>query len=72
MLNHGKISPRQVMWLMVSFLLGRAILIIPAAMAASTRQDAWLSIILATLAGLGIIAVYTALAIRFPGQNFIQ
>jgi len=72
MQNLGKISPRQVMWLMVSFLLGSAILIIPAALAASARQDAWLSIILATLAGLGIIAVYTALALRFPGQNFIQ
>lgn len=72
MLESGRITPRQAMFLMVAFLLGSAILIIPSAIAVSARQDSWLSIILATLAGLLIIALYTALALRFPGQNLIQ
>lgn len=72
MLEDGRISPRQAALLMVSFLLGSAILIIPSALAVSAKQDSWLSMIAATLAGLGITALYTSLALRFPGQNFIQ
>ena len=72
MLEKGKISPRQAAWLIIAFLMGSAILLIPSAVAATARQDAWLSMILAVLAGLGIAAVYTSLSGRFPGQNFIQ
>ncbi len=72
MLEKGKISPRQAMWLIISFLLGSAIILIPSAVAAEARQDAWLAIMLATAAGLFIIAVYTSLALRFPGKNYIQ
>jgi spore germination protein KB len=72
MLERGKISPLQAMGLMVGFVLGSAILIIPSAIAVSAKQDAWLSMIVATLAGLGLIAVYTSLAMKFPGQTFVQ
>lgn len=72
MLEKGKISPRQAMLLAVAFLLGSAILLIPSATTASARQDAWLSMILAILAGLVIIYVYTSLALRFPDLNFVQ
>lgn len=72
MLEKGKISPRQAMLLTIAFLLGSAILLIPSATTASARQDAWLSMILATLAGLVIIYVYTSLALRFPDLNFVQ
>jgi VIT1/CCC1 family predicted Fe2+/Mn2+ transporter len=72
MLEQGKISPRQLMGLVLSFTLGSAILIIPTALTASAKQDAWLAMLLATIAGLGIITVYTALALKFPEQTFFQ
>lgn len=72
MLEQGKISSRQAMWLIVAFLHGSAILLIPSALVVEAKQDAWLAMGLATLAGLGVIAVYTTLAFKFPRQNFIQ
>ena len=72
MLEKGKISPNQIMWLLTSFTLGSAILLIPSSVTIYARQDAWLAMLLATLAGLGIIMLYTNLALKFPGQNFMQ
>lgn len=47
-------------------------MMLPSALAGPARQDAWLSMAIAVLVGLGIIIVYTSLALNFPDQNFIQ
>lgn len=72
MLEQDKISPRQTFWLLVGFMFGSTILLIPSALAVSARQDAWLSMGLATLTGVGIIALYTSLGLKFPNETFIQ
>lgn len=72
MLEKGRISPLQMIGLLVAFLWGSTIIIIPSAIAVSAGRDAWLSMLLAVLAGLGLVAVYGALAMRFPGYSFIQ
>lgn len=56
----------------MSFILGSAILLIPQELSAKAGRDAWVSMLLATLAGLGIIYLYTTLALKFPGKSFIQ
>lgn len=72
MAENGKISAWQAMTLVISFLMGSAILIIPSAAAVSAKQDAWLAIMAATAAGLGIILLNVSLAQKYPGQTFIQ
>lgn len=71
-MEQDKISPCQVLWLLMSFMFGSTILLIPSALAASARQDAWLAMGLATLAGIGIIALYSNLGLKFPNETFIQ
>lgn len=72
MLERGKISPWQAMRLMISFVLGGAILLIPPDLAVTAKQDAWLSLLFAILAGLGIFLFYINLALKFPGKTIIQ
>ena len=67
-----RISPAQVAGLITSFILGSAILLIPQDIAAKAGRDAWVSMLLATLIGLGVIYLYTTLALKFVGKNFIQ
>lgn len=58
--------------LMMSMVLPTAILTIPAITVKSARQDAWLSIILATLVGLLIAWLVVSLSLRFPGKNLFE
>ena len=67
-----RISPAQASWMITSFILGSAILLIPQDLSAKAGRDAWVSMLLANLAGLGIIYLYSTLAFKFPGKNFIQ
>lgn len=50
--EQGKIDSKQAVLLMISMILPTAILTVPAVTVKHARQDAWLSIIVATLAGL--------------------
>lgn len=72
MLDGGKINSTQAGLLMFSFLLGSAILMIPSSVTSLAQQDGWLSIILGTLLGIGIVYIYTTLGLMFPTQNIIQ
>jgi len=72
MVEHGKISSNQVSWMIISFLLGSSILLIPSAVASSARQDAWLSLILTIAAGQAVIYNYATLSMMFPGRTFVQ
>lgn len=72
MLEKGKISPLQMFGLMIAFLWGSTIIIIPSAVAVSAGRDAWLSILLGALAGSGMVVIYSVLALRVPGHNFVQ
>jgi len=72
MLEQGKIDAKQAIMLMVSMVLPTAILTVPAITVQYARQDAWLSVVLATLAGLLIAWLVASLSLRFPGKNLFE
>ncbi|MDN5344730.1 MAG: hypothetical protein PWQ18_841 [Clostridia bacterium] len=72
MREEGYISPRQAAVLLWFAILPTAILFLPALLVLRAHQDAWLSIIVATLAaGTVAVAVYL-LARRFPHYTLFQ
>lgn len=58
--------------LMLSMGLPTAMLTAPAITVRHARQDAWLSIIIATAAGLVIARLVASLSIRFPGKTLFE
>jgi len=72
MLEKGKISSIQAILLMLSMILPTAVLTVPAVTVKSARQDAWLSIIIATLGGLLIAWLIVSLSMRFPGKTLFE
>lgn len=67
-----KISERQAVLITANFVLASAVLLIPGATLAEARQDGWISMILATAAGLAIAANYSYLGARFPEETIVQ
>ncbi|WP_307205166.1 GerAB/ArcD/ProY family transporter [Paenibacillus harenae] len=67
-----KISGFQISLLLFTFIVSTLILSVPGIMVGYAKQDAWMSVILASTTGLLNIFVMTALAIRYPGQTIIQ
>ncbi|BCG61601.1 GerAB/ArcD/ProY family transporter [Paenibacillus sp. URB8-2] len=72
MLDRGKISARQAGFLMLTFLLGGATVIIPSSAASFAKQDGWLTIIIATLTGVAVVLLFTSLGLLFPKRSIIQ
>lgn len=68
----GKISSRQAIFLMVMVIISTVILSVPAITVKHARQDAWISVLLATGAGLIIALLVTALGLRYPHENIFQ
>lgn len=68
-LEGGKISGNQLIYLIISFLVGHSILGIPADTAGI---DAWLAIIGGLVISLIFIAIFTTLAMRFPGKSPVE
>lgn len=57
---------------MIGMVLPTAILMVPAIIVRFARQDAWLSVILATMAGLLIARLVVSLSLRFPGRTLFE
>ncbi len=72
MLENGKIATRQFTILVILYIVGSAILIIPSILAAEAKQDAWFAAMLSVGVGLLILPIYIALGTRFPNMNFAQ
>jgi len=72
MLEQGIISPRQAMELMVTTIIATIILFVPNFTAREALQDAWISVVIATLAGIMLAFLVTTLGMRFPNQTMIQ
>lgn len=58
--------------MMISFLLGSSILLIPSAVASSAKQDAWVSMLISIVAGQAVIYNFASLSMMFPGKTFVQ
>jgi len=72
MLEQGKISGRQALLLIASFILATAILFVPAITTAAAKENGWLAAILATAVGMVISLLIANLGLRFPDQNLFQ
>lgn len=72
MLEGGKISSRQATFLMITMILATVILFVPGITAKHARQDAWISIVLATGAGLLVARLVTTIGLRFPDKNLFE
>jgi len=72
MLEKGKISSLQAVLLMISLIMPTAVLTVPSLVVGPAGQDAWLSIIVAALAGLLIAWLAVNLSLRFPGKTLFE
>lgn len=67
-----KISSIQVIYLLVNVVGATAMVFLPSLVAAVAGRDAWLAPILATIPGIYVIFVVTALGRIFPGRTLVQ
>ncbi|HEY8465156.1 MAG TPA: GerAB/ArcD/ProY family transporter, partial [Bacillota bacterium] len=68
-LERGQISGTELVYLLVSFTIGSAIILAPGR---GARQDAWIAIIIGALEGVALALIFTTLARRFPGQTIVE
>lgn len=71
-MDQNKIIPRQFTILVVMFIIGSSILLIPAALAAKAKQDAWIAAGVGVIVGLAIIVLLAAVGGRLPEASFIE
>ncbi|MGI6492926.1 MAG: GerAB/ArcD/ProY family transporter [Peptococcaceae bacterium] len=69
MIESGKINSRQAIWLLITLVVATAGIHVPPLIVNIAGQDAWFSVIAATLAALLIAWLIVGLALRFPGKN---
>lgn len=67
-----KISGYQFSLLFFTFIVSTLILSVPGIMVSFAKQNAWMSILPASLTGIANIWVLTALSKRYPGKTIIQ
>lgn len=72
MLEGGKISSRQATFLMITMIFATVILFVPGITAKHAGQDGWISVILATGAGLLIARLVTSLSLLFPDKTIFE
>ncbi|MDM5333895.1 endospore germination permease [Ureibacillus composti] len=71
-MQNVKISSGQFLVLVTLFSVGTSVLIVPSALAAQAKQDAWVVAIVSTVIGLFIIWLFCLLAQWFPQFTFVQ
>lgn len=69
MLDQGKLTPYQLFCIIAAFLAGNSIIMQSLNVAG---RDTWMSVILAVLAGVGMVWVTTRLAVQFPSLTLIE
>jgi spore germination protein KB len=67
-----KISSRQFTWLIIAMGISTPTLMMPAAVIFACKQNAWLALLLATLAAALVVILNVALARQFPAQTISQ
>lgn len=72
MLENGLINRYQLWLLIVNFILNSSILIIPGPLVSVAKQDAWISMILATILGSFIIYNLLLLNSRYPKKTIVN
>lgn len=71
MLDNVKITERQFIVLVILYIIGSAILVIPSILVSLAKQDAWITAILTVGVALSIMSLYVLLGRRFPNMTLI-
>lgn len=66
------ITSNQVVWMLFSIITSFTALQVPGILIFHAGRDSWLSVVIAWLLDTLLALVYAYMAIRFPGQNFVQ
>jgi len=72
MFANSLINKFQFCLLVINFTIGSALLLIPPAVVGQSKQDAWISMLLAIVIGTIIIFILSTLAIKHPGKTIVQ
>ena len=67
-----RISSRQFTWLLISVITSTSTVVITGTIIFSAQQNAWLSVLLGTLLGIGGLMLNLSLVKRFPRQTVAQ
>ncbi|WP_391122827.1 GerAB/ArcD/ProY family transporter [Psychrobacillus sp. L3] len=67
-----KINSFQFLVLVIFFTVGTSILELPSALAAYSKQDAWIASIIGTIIGILVIWFFTKIAAWFPNLTYVQ
>lgn len=72
MLEDGRISGKQAVYLLISTILATSIVFLPSIIYRDALQDAWMSVIVVTIFGVANGYVIASLGGRFPRRTIIQ
>lgn len=72
MLERGKISCAQTVYLLINLVGATSFVFLPAITAQIAGRDSWLTPLVATLPGIYLALVLSALGKKFPGRTIIQ
>ncbi len=69
LIENGKITARQLGFIAVTLVIATADVLLPALVALEAKQDAWISVIIATLVSLVVVTMIVTLGLRYPGST---
>lgn len=72
MFANGLINKLQLCLIVMNFTIGSALLLIPPAIVSQSKQDAWISMLLAIFIGMIIIFILGTLASKYPDKTLVQ
>ncbi|MGO4270333.1 endospore germination permease [Paenibacillus sp. TAF58] len=72
MLEKGRISVRQFTVLVILYMIGTSILLVPSILAEAAKQDAWIASILGVGMGMLSVLLYYALGNRYPDMTIAE
>lgn len=70
--NLEQLTPRQFKFLVALHILGTSLISIPAGLISSAKQDAWIAFLIAIIADLAFLLLFTALGRLDPSQSIPQ
>ncbi len=71
-LDSGKISTRQLLFIIITFIISTSDIFLPSVVAGLAGRDAWISVFVASAEALVIAAVAVSLSLRFPQKTLVQ
>ncbi|WP_077620827.1 GerAB/ArcD/ProY family transporter [Bacillus sinesaloumensis] len=68
-MDKNKVSGIQLFYLMTGYVLGTALIL---GVGVEVKQDVWLFLLIGTVGGLFLMAIYTQLSTYYPGDSLVQ